>query len=364
MDSGNQVASAISLDFFNQLGLPPSSLEKVPYSIHTAKSGETLAIKGRLKKPLCLEIEGFKGSFPVRPIVIQNLNHSYNVSGPFLRRFSIDHLHSTEELQWRRQRAPLLSLQDCRPRVAEAAVARGAAIPVYNLEKIRLKPGQTRRISAAAPGLREAGHQRVGRFHPETQLQDYHFDYCYNDQMVELDRCNSFPLEVWSYPGGSIPAGTLLGELIFDPEAAIGAMEPGIGRIDPLEEPDLTEEVPKTRKEKEEWLKDKFKFSDISLLNAQQKQKLLALLLDYWDVMSLRGESGTTDWVTHRINTGTALPRRVKCRPLNPTMEKSLKNQIDKWLEEGVIKECESSWAAALVPVKKKSGEIRWCCDL
>ena len=44
-------------------------------------------------------------------------------------------------------------------------------------------------------------------------------------------------------------------------------------------------------------------------------------------------------------------------RPLNP-------DQIDEWLEQGVIKPSVSPWASPLVLVKKKDRRTRWVTDL
>ena len=49
---------------------------------------------------------------------------------------------------------------------------------------------------------------------------------------------------------------------------------------------------------------------------------------------------------------------------LNPDQKENLQDQIDEWLEQGVIKPSISTWASPLVPVKKKDGWTRWVIDL
>ena len=45
-------------------------------------------------------------------------------------------------------------------------------------------------------------------------------------------------------------------------------------------------------------------------------------------------------------------------------MEESLRQQIDRWLEQRVVEEADSPWSFPLVPVpKKNSKEIRWAVD-
>ena len=54
----------------------------------------------------------------------------------------------------------------------------------------------------------------------------------------------------------------------------------------------------------------------------------------------------------------------MKHRPLNPVMEESLRQQIDRWLEQRVIEEADSLLSFPLVPVpKKNSWKIRWAID-
>ena len=95
------------------------------------------------------------------------------------------------------------------------------------------------------------------------------------------------------------------------------------------------------------------------------KKELKEVLHKYRGVFSeAGGPSGTTEFVEAKfvIKEG-AEPFRSRIRHLNPTMEGDLRKQVDSWLKEGVIRPSKSPWAAALVPVKKKDGSIRWAVD-
>ena len=48
---------------------------------------------------------------------------------------------------------------------------------------------------------------------------------------------------------------------------------------------------------------------------------------------------------------------------MNPDQRANLKEQLDEWIQQGVIKPANSPWASPLVPVKK-DGRIRWVTDL
>ena len=80
------------------------------------------------------------------------------------------------------------------------------------------------------------------------------------------------------------------------------------------------------------------------------------MLLQYADVISIRGYS-ETNLISHAINVepGT-LPIKMKHRPLNPIMEESLRQQIDRQMEQPLIEEADSPWSFPLVPVPKKNG--------
>ena len=54
-----------------------------------------------------------------------------------------------------------------------------------------------------------------------------------------------------------------------------------------------------------------------------------------------------------------AIPYKSRVRPLNPDLKENVRNQIDEWLEQGVIKSSVSPWASPLVLVKKKEGRSR-----
>ena len=72
---------------------------------------------------------------------------------------------------------------------------------------------------------------------------------------------------------------------------------------------------------------------------------------------------GETEVLEMKIDLG-AIPYKSRVRPLNQDQKKNLKDQIDKWLEQGVIEPSVSPWVLPLVPVKKKDGWTRWFTDL
>ena len=88
------------------------------------------------------------------------------------------------------------------------------------------------------------------------------------------------------------------------------------------------------------------------------QEKVFQILRRHWKVFSSEARLiGETDLIEFEIELepGTK-PHRGKVRPLNPTMKKSLRDQLDVWMKEGVTEECFSPWASPMVPVTKPCG--------
>ena len=103
--------------------------------------------------------------------------------------------------------------------------------------------------------------------------------------------------------------------------------------------------------------------------NPKAKQKLLELVQKYKDVFTdpeLNPGIGKTSLVEFDIRlVPNAKPTTQRLRPLNPAQKDDLKKTIKNWEKDGIIEpappHCE--WSSAVVPVLKKTGEIRWCVD-
>ena len=109
-------------------------------------------------------------------------------------------------------------------------------------------------------------------------------------------------------------------------------------------------------------------FSSLSLphLKENETKQLRTLLDEFSDIFAKHDlDCGKTDFLSHSIDTGDAHPVYEKYRPMPPALVPEINRQINKLLEAGIIEPApRSPWAANLVFVKKKSGEIRCCTDL
>ena len=100
------------------------------------------------------------------------------------------------------------------------------------------------------------------------------------------------------------------------------------------------------------------------LVSKKQKAQLMNLLQSYQDVMvDPRSPLGRTPLVEHKIDTGDAMPIRQAMRPPAKSLAGASEAEIQKMLDQGLIRPSDSPWASPVVLVRKKDGTIRFCVD-
>ena len=113
------------------------------------------------------------------------------------------------------------------------------------------------------------------------------------------------------------------------------------------------------------FLKENVDLKD-SLFNTRQREKLLQILFDNFDAVSVNSDDfghTTTEEFKLKLVPG-ATPFIDRCRPLNPRHLADLDRQLKEWGDAGVIEPSHSPWASALVPVRKKgTDKLRWAVD-
>jgi len=106
------------------------------------------------------------------------------------------------------------------------------------------------------------------------------------------------------------------------------------------------------------------KYFKIGKINEKQERELRNLIGKYKDVCVIDGTKlGKTNIVKHRVNIGDNKPIAQKPYKTNDEKKKVIKEEIDKMLKEGIIKESHSPWASPVVIVIKKDGSNRFCID-
>ena len=123
-----------------------------------------------------------------------------------------------------------------------------------------------------------------------------------------------------------------------------------------------------TEESKRKFIKESLKIDENKVLNrdAKLKEEVIKLFLENFSTLALHpNHYGKTDLLELRIELQPgAVPKRSKVRPLNPDQRANLKEQLDEWIQQGIIEPANSPWASPLVPVKKKDGRTRWVTDL
>ena len=91
---------------------------------------------------------------------------------------------------------------------------------------------------------------------------------------------------------------------------------------------------------------------------------LRELVEEYSDIFALDStELGTTELVTHSIDTGDSHPIRQPLRRIPFALQHTMEEMVEKMLAQGVIQNSNSPWASPVVLIKKKDGSHRFCVD-
>jgi hypothetical protein len=398
VDSGNVYRTVISEEFAKQLNIYPKDLLPLPIdNVHTAQKNSALHVLGETKKLLRLTVYPSTGNrdsvtFNIRPAVIRQLGMHVNISGPFLKQHGIDQLHSQDALQLEDGR--LLHLM---PSIAKDLEPEVATVAVRTDRKIRLPPQSVTHIQAVVPKMVANAD---GVISGNKRLLDQHGVIPWLSAVVNVSDQGRVPVGIVNPTPRTVvlPRKTLCASLRVACEVQEAEVLPwraplcisqvaktGVTRkptvqeklkkiIDVMKEkqqkglPTHEElpEMPKTDAEKREWLMEKFNLSTNPLLIKPPNPVLSSvvdLLLEFWDVISIQGEYGSTTLLEHEINTGDCPPIKCKQRIVNPYLEPDLKRQINANLAKGVIEPSQSAWSFPLVAAPKRNMTIRWCQD-
>ena len=103
---------------------------------------------------------------------------------------------------------------------------------------------------------------------------------------------------------------------------------------------------------------------DLSHHTEEELKSLKSLLVSYSDVFALNpNELGTTQLVTHSIDTGSHPPIKQPIRRTPFALRKKIDQLVQDMLDQGVVEASQSPWASPIVLVQKKDGGVRFCVD-
>ena len=73
---------------------------------------------------------------------------------------------------------------------------------------------------------------------------------------------------------------------------------------------------------------------------------------------------GKTDKVKYTIKVTDSTPFKERYRRIPPSQYDAVRKHLQEMLDLGAIRPSDSPWCSAVVSVKKKNGELRFCIDL
>ena len=415
VDSGNTWRTAISESFARKLGINKHHIQPLPnIKVKTAQENGRLDVIGETKDVLTFNLptprqigepNNIAASFKCRPAIIRDLGMDLNISGPFLKHFNIDQLHSKNCLQLPNGiRVPLTSVPSTQPKrhheQAEfvALITKNVTVPPLSISHVKIhlpnlpvsnntidgiiegnqqiidqtglipwsaavitaKSKDTRAglINTTHRPLRIKAGQRYGSFTRICTVEEQDITpwriACVSVNQDQDEEEGHTISSVQHFGATHKPTVQEKLRQIIDAKAKTTNSQDKAG----------TQMKTRTEEEKREWLRQSFRLKENKLLNTPAIiTQVEDLLLEFWDTISINGEYGQTDLVEHEIHTGDAAPIKCRNRPINPILEVDLKKQIDDNLHRGVIEPSNSPWSFPLVAAPKKNGKIRWCVD-
>ena len=353
VDSENNFANVISPQTMTALGMEASQLEPIPQlSVGTAAAGKKMKVLGQAPR-IELQIGQHPAKFHICPLVLQWLVNPLNLCGPFLLRVGINHIHSLYYVTCtmyyrytgkRYQCVPPITPGFHRhsnppPKVCTHVAAPSAGRQQYNphgpLTEARSGP-ETRRVEGRSrcvlpvqlkPPL-PAGALVLLQPRARSLLGD-------NPVLQEVQADGSLAVLVDNLD---------CEDVYIEPDTSIGSVNEVITTPTNVQADDSPPPEAATHEDfdalpqeaKIKWLVAQFCLNSSPLLqrDSRLRKEVIRTLLQFADVI-LIGGYGKTNLISHLItlHPGTT-PIKMKHRPLNPVMEESLQQQIDRWLEQ------------------------------
>lgn len=385
----------MSEEFAKKIGL--RNFDLVPADQATVKTAHRhgeLEVLGETRRPLQIRFGDCQLAFATKPVVIKDFGMDFNISGPFMKRYNIDQLHSEDALRIGTEKIPLLSPDDgpFAPEKISVTVLLPTTVevPPYSICHLEAHlatetPIENDMIVLGNDGLLKrglvpwnnvlvkpiGGKVRLGLCNPgETPVRVKNgTKYGELVQICSVQQQQRLPWRiavVQPSTSSLIPNKPTVKhklqeiiEKLKQQAETTGAMSSSTVDIS-----EKQEKRPLTVDQKKKWLIKEFSLDKNKILRDNQSvDKAVALLMAYFDTISVEGEFGHTTLMKHEIHTDDVHPIKCRNRPINPWLEPDLKRQCNDLLNREVIEPSNSPWSFPLVAAPKKNGKIRWCVD-
>ena len=410
VDSGNLYGDLISEELASKLKMKIYGPKK---KVGVAKGSVHLEILGRVR-PFSMYLEGLKHPVKICPEVARGLTHPVNIGQAMLRSHEADLQFRLKDIQLKVKgqcvplHPPNLSLTrasmdvrfvrvldqwskmggnppedsevlDARVHSAQGQDDEGVDLPGLYKEcykrKIYLKNTKQSVLTRAETRIPSKTSKKI-----ELKFNKHNCPPEGNN-WVYFDPCdlkmNYKGSDILIHPGiyprkGEIISVTVsnLGEdeSILPANLKVGIIfeSDGMGEdpaINTLNHKPVDQLTAEELEERRQFIKESLKLDEN--VSSADRAKLEAIFFEHFDALSVgEHDFGKTDLLKFHIQVPKdVVPIRAKCRPLNPSQEENLKKQLDEWIAHGLVEPSISPWASALVPVAKKDGGLRWCCD-
>ena len=380
VDSGNLFGNVMSKEFFMALGFTLADLKPLSTTIGTAQQGASLAVLGRCRRPMYLQINGLQTKFKTFPVIIDRLTMPFNISAPFLHKHRFDQLHSKNKIKIQGHTIPLIASLES-PTFEKlnltAYTSNEQVIPPLSQTVVSLNvPDIKKGLCPSGDGFLTGSVSFMGKTDLHPLL----------DTLVRCKPDGSLLASVLNTTSDPIPLkrnmayGSFRLAQFYDPQGQTTSSHPWriltLAKVrggqtessDTLNSSQNSNKTPKKDMPTQKQLDDlitKFRLDSSPFLkDARKRYQAAMILFNNQKAFSFDGSFGKTTLIQHQIHTETQhKPINQKYRPVNPSLEKDLKEQIRKWSDHGIIEKSNSPWNFGLVAAPKKNGKIRWCVD-
>ena len=377
VDTGNQSRETIiSEELFRQIS--PSDAEIKPTTVAVNGVGDSMNILGRTADELQLEFyspsprQQDKVTYPCKPLVARNCNIEFLLSNTDLCKMGVTikpkdgALFIPVKKEGKKKKSLLVPLKR-KPMKAS---------PVCTIQDETIHPGREVQFHARTNGIKIGKDVEIvldESLQPDVD-QIPLVGACTRDivrphRIVTCRIANIGDQPVTIRKGTEIGTAFPIGDdgLAMEGTPVVAAME-RTSQFQGRKQRDLNREAfgeIKTRAQIKDRIWEDLNFHEESFgLEHQQKVDLVNQMSKYRSALALEfDELGLVKDVKISINTGDANPIKSRCRPLAPHLRKPLKEQVERWLSQGIIAPCDGPWASPIVAVPKKNGGWRFCAD-